>query len=656
MASSNSPFSLRPWPIGDKKPKNLGEFIARISAQSGGFRNVTEAKLREEIAAQEDNHIEAEGSSEEEEDEDTESKTVVTAREEFLRNIEVAHQSAILSLDFVSLLLTKQEPRALTTLSPELRELVGIGTLGASKLNESNITDERRHGDSSVATGWRLMGVNNIVDSVVATAEKLEKEMQLETSYWADVLAVSQSGWAVCAMPQEKHTLGVRFGFAESAPEFRDSSIAPLRRNGDGTIRLGLGRVGGGSQRIRLTLKKKGVVVDQSPLPRRIPDDAPLQDRVREARNTAFHQELWYEINKEARILLSSDVYSDSSSITWKQDSETELIVTLEDLGEPDNTNESMTSMHCSCTAYYIYMQFLLFQGHRLNYYRRTTMTQLPLNRMQQPYVILRAIIAYTEYFKDCKAVADFLDDLVFTLRRAGIPTATSKFTTQLLSPILLQNGPSRRNAKSELNFIHYLVNRLDSTFELAVTPEAKIFGRVRIMAFPYPQIHLVISLTPFPSPNGAVGGDKDGASAKEEVKNPLADIYPPADSNREMYPSAKDAIYYLQQATTRALAQHLAVTAVEKLGRDDIYWTETTNGPGVRDRDGREARIKIVKDSDGRLVLSLDGQWQEGKRTAKIFSRWRADHGDEKGDSIIDAVLQVMQSYPQQQGGEAAD
>lgn len=654
MASS-SPFSLRPWPIGDKKPKNLGEFISRINAQSGGFRNVTEAKLREEITAQEDGRVEAEGSSDEEEDEDVELKSVTAAREEFLKNIEVAHQSAMLSLDFVSLLLTKQDPRALSTLSPELRELVGIGTLGASKLNESNITEARRQDDLAVATGWRLMGVNNMVDSVVAAAEKLEKEMQLETKYWADVLTVSEGGWAVCAAPQEPHTLGVRFGFAESAPEFRNSSIAPFRRNDDGTVRLGLGRVGGGSQRVRLTLKKNGIIVDQSPLPGRISDDAPLQDRVREARNTAFHQELWYEINREARTLLSSDVYSDSSSITWKQDPETDLIFTLEDLGEPDNANERMTNMQCSCTAYYIYIQFLLFQGHRQNYHRRTTMAQLPPNRMQPPYAILRAVIANTEYFRDCKAMTDFLDDLVFTLKRAGISTAACKSATQPLAPIVLQGNLTRRNAKTELNFINYLAGRLESAFELAITPEVRIFGRARIMVVPYIQMHFNISLMPFSPHIGTTESNKDATSTNQGAKNILENLYPPADLNREAYPNAKDAIYYIQQATIRALTHILAVTAEQKLGRDDIYWTETVHGPGVVDRDASEARVNI-EDSDGRLILSLDGQWKEGNRTARRVWTWRADRGDERGDSITDAVVRVMQSYSQQQGDEAAE
>ncbi|KAI1804765.1 subunit 17 of mediator complex-domain-containing protein [Daldinia bambusicola] len=654
--ASGSPFSLRPWPIGDKKPKNLGEFIARISAQSGGFRNVTEAKLREEIAAQEDGRVEIEGSSDEEEDEDAEMKSVTVAREEFLKNIEIAHQSAMLSLDFVSLLLTKQDPRALSTLSPELRELVGIGTLGASKLNESNVTEERRQDDIAVATGWRLMGVNNMVDSVVAAAEKLEKEMQLETKYWADVLAVSENDWAVCAMPQEKHTLGVRFGFAESAPEFRNSSIAPLKRNDDGTVHLGLARVGAGSQRIRLTLKKNGVVMDQSPLPGRIPDEAPLQDRVREARNTAFHQELWYELNREARTLLSADIYSDSSSITWKQDSETDLIFTLEDLGEVDNANERIINPHGpSCTAYYIYVQFLLFQGHRQNYYRRTTMAQLPPNRMPPPYAILRAVIANNEYFQDCKAMTQFLDDLVFTLKRAGVSTATCKSTIQPLTTTLLQSNLTRRNAKTELNFINYLVGRLESTFELAITPEVKVFVRARVVVVPYIQMHFFISLTPFPQNNNPES-NKDDTTMNEGVKNPLADLYPPTDAIREPYSSARDAIYYIQQATIRALAHRLAEATAEKLGRDDIYWTETVNGPGVVDRDDREARVSLDEDKDGHLILSLDGRWQEGKSTSRVLSTWKADRGDEKGDSIAAAVLRVMQNYPQPQGDGVAD
>jgi mediator of RNA polymerase II transcription subunit 17 len=50
MSSGDGPpLSLRPFPVGDQKPKNLAEFIARVNAQPGGFRSVTEDKLREEL-------------------------------------------------------------------------------------------------------------------------------------------------------------------------------------------------------------------------------------------------------------------------------------------------------------------------------------------------------------------------------------------------------------------------------------------------------------------------------------------------------------------------------------------------------------------------------------------------------------------------------
>jgi mediator of RNA polymerase II transcription subunit 17, fungi type len=94
-ANSQIPFTLRPWPTGDKKPQNLAEFISRVNAQPGGFRDLREAELRREIQAKQEGRLEEDGiSSSEEEDEDDDEeaeaakgKTAAVAREEFLRNI-----------------------------------------------------------------------------------------------------------------------------------------------------------------------------------------------------------------------------------------------------------------------------------------------------------------------------------------------------------------------------------------------------------------------------------------------------------------------------------------------------------------------------------------------------------------------------------------
>ncbi|KAI1392537.1 subunit 17 of mediator complex-domain-containing protein [Hypoxylon trugodes] len=661
MTSPGTPFSLRPWPIGDKKPKNLGEFIARVNAECGGFRNVTEAKLREEIAAGEIGTIDTQEPEEEDEEDEEEvdtdkTKYAVGAREEFLKNIEFAHQSAMLALDCVSLLCSKHKPQdAVSTLSTALRERVGLGTLGASRVSETNITETRQQDDLVVSTGWRLMGVNNMVDSVVAAAEKLEKEIELETKYWDAILSVSERGWAVCSMPQEPHTLGVMFGFAESNPEFRKWSLAPLRRNDDGTVRMDLGRVGKGSQRVRVTTKKNGIIVDQSPLPGRISDDAPLPDRVLEARNTAFHQELWYEINREARTLLSSSVYSNSSNVTWQQDEETDVIFTLEDLSEPDNLNERISVVDCACTTHYVYMQFLLYQGHRQNYHRRRTMAQIPSSRvaMHQPYAILRAVIAHSEYTKNCKTMADFLENLVSLLQRVGISTATCRSASQPLPPALLHNTSTRRNQKMELNFINHLVGRLESTFELTITPETRLFVRSRIVIVPYIGTVFGVSLTPFTfqingNENKNLNNTYQGTNgANNGVSNPLETSYPPSDPTRDPYPNAKEAAYYIRQAAARAVVTKVIEEISEQLDRDDISWAETVNGPGISDRDDKEARIEITEDQDGRLMLSLHAQWLAGKDIVSRTWTWRADRqgsGDASGESLSALVLKVMQ------------
>lgn len=122
----------------------------------------------------------------------------------------------MISLDFISLLLSKDTPvQASTSISPSLRELAGMGTLGADKTVAPRFTKEQNQENKKIAKGWKASNLSKTVDSILASATRLEKEIDAETKYWEQVLAVSESGWAVCRLPQEKHTLGVRFGFSE---------------------------------------------------------------------------------------------------------------------------------------------------------------------------------------------------------------------------------------------------------------------------------------------------------------------------------------------------------------------------------------------------------------------------------------------------------
>ncbi|KAI1365451.1 subunit 17 of mediator complex-domain-containing protein [Xylaria arbuscula] len=632
---ATTPFSLRPWPTGDKKPQNLAEFIARVNAQNGGFRNLNEAELRQEIESMKrgtlDDHgiqgsdVEDDDAEDADEGDEAKHKNALVAREEFLRNIEFAHQSAMLALDSISLLLSKDVPvQAGTTLSPALRDLVGIGTLGASKLKEPNITEAQIQDDLSVATGWRVMGINSMVDSVLAAAERLEKEIELETKYWADILAVSDDGWTVCALPQEPHTLGVRFGLAESGAEFRNNSIAPLIRNDDGTIKLGVGKVGGGSQRIRITVKKGGAVTDQSPLPARIPDDAPLKDRVREARNTIFHQELWYELNREARVLLAHDVYYDGPAITWKQSQDAEFVLTLEDLDEQDETGANFLEGVRSAAAAYSFMQFLLFQSHRQNYHKRTSLSpsvrQADTNN--STYNILRSLISRFEYFNKSADLGHHLSQLVRTLRRAGISTA---FFSVVPPPTPPATG-TRHTPTTELVWVQQLVFNLVSLYTFTITPEARIWCYSR--GFVRQSIGTLFTMSLKP-PSG---------DTKDLLPNPLEAVYPPAD----YCANVQEAVYYLCQAAVRVLSQNLARTAAEQLGDESIQWSEGISGIGIKSTKGKDIRIDIDVVED-KIVLSLKADWHTDKTSQTGTWTWDSESQNAERETIQDVVLKIM-------------
>lgn len=89
--SIGPPLSLRPVPVGDKKPKVIADFIARVNAEPGGFRAVNSEELRAELRQREERGhngitLESEESSDEEEGDG--SKDINAIRLEVLKNIE----------------------------------------------------------------------------------------------------------------------------------------------------------------------------------------------------------------------------------------------------------------------------------------------------------------------------------------------------------------------------------------------------------------------------------------------------------------------------------------------------------------------------------------------------------------------------------------
>ncbi len=210
----------------------------------------------------------------------------------------VAHRDSGILLEFVSLLPSKENPvQASTTLSAHLRQLVGIGTLGATALAAP--AHNRLPDHKMMAVGRKLQDINSSADKTLAAAIRLQQEIKEETKYWAEVLAVSENGWPTFHHPQIPHTMGVKFGFANAAAEFGANSTAPMLRGDDGSVVLECAKACAQPKRLQVTIYEGDTIAGKSSLPKPAPSDAPLEARVKEARDTIFAVELWHELNRE---------------------------------------------------------------------------------------------------------------------------------------------------------------------------------------------------------------------------------------------------------------------------------------------------------------------------------------------------------------------
>jgi hypothetical protein len=132
------------------------------------------------------------------------------------RNPRRAHAEAIYALNFISLLVSKHNPRqAEMSMSGYLRQQVPIGSLGIDVIKTPEPPAALRQDIEAVSRGWKLESFDSAATKLLQSACRLEDEVAAETRYWAEVLAVKEKGWRVCRLPREKQTLGVQFGFLE---------------------------------------------------------------------------------------------------------------------------------------------------------------------------------------------------------------------------------------------------------------------------------------------------------------------------------------------------------------------------------------------------------------------------------------------------------
>ncbi|KZZ96072.1 RNA polymerase II mediator complex component SRB4 [Moelleriella libera RCEF 2490] len=495
MEEKGPPLSLRPFPIANREPKDLAEFIARVNTQPGGFRALSVQKLRDDIVArdspnaadsdQDDGDV-SDGGGGGGGNEEEPARDPILARAEVLKNIEIAGNTAMLTLDSLSLLLSKQSPtQAGLTLSQQLREMVGIGTLGADRLDEPMVNPHKAEDEEEVALGWTLMQINETRDAAEAAGKLLQREVEAESKYWEDVVAVKRCGWSICRVPRSRDMLGVRFGFSEAAADFKNNGSAPMKRGDGGSVELDLGRLGGVSEGLAVSYERDGKLVGRSVLRPPAGRDNSLEAKVLEARNTIFSQELWHELGLEARTLAGYGVRRQGSKLTWPLDTSSRITLELVPL-DSDGVVKDEEALPESYVAegMHVALHVLLSYAHRYNELMRTRPmpSHISRTRGQQVYALLRPIIARMTSISNMTQCASLLGDMTGALERAGFSPSfvlkTAPYSTTGAQ------GPNQPGAAQAL-VRSMLLQPIEFHFDFTVTPQASLTIRGRTFLFP---------------------------------------------------------------------------------------------------------------------------------------------------------------------------
>lgn len=325
------------------------------------------------------------------------------------------------------------------------------------------VSELEKHNQEMASIGWRMQSLNGAADSLLKSAARLEEEMARETTYWDQVLAIKEKGWSLSRLPREKHTLGVRYGFAESYADFRNRGLAALRRDADGNVSLdrGLGSTGGKSLRVRILQQGKPVASSTKGSNDISEDDSVTKD-ILKARNSIFDEELHHELHREARNLVNQGVRCADGRVLLPYEKDKQIEIDLVSLEDESEDAEAPTGDSTIADAIVLSLRIFLCHAHRQTLHRRSR-TPPPLleAKPSRPiYALLKPIIEHFQHQSQLASLQQFLQHLQKTLSAANLSFSFDPPT----SPY---NLPATSNTSLLSTLLHPLTTPLHSTTTL---------------------------------------------------------------------------------------------------------------------------------------------------------------------------------------------
>lgn len=258
-----------------------------------------------------------------------------------------------------------------------------------------------------------------------------------------------------------------------AAPSFYNRSLGALRRNVDGSIYLDQGIADSTPKQVRIRIQTEMAITGQSAPFQSVQDQASIGSSILLARNTIFEEELWQELNREARTLANQGVRAVGDEIICSMTVNKRIVLDLKAIedqepqyradGLNDNTTAEMISLS---------LRLLLSYAHRQNYRRRSRHAIVISSRPppNPTYNLLRPVLARLHH----EAIISDLTNLLAPLSRALISagSAESSYTTiiaQVTSAIQAQAQLSKNTPSISERTVNALMNNLSAEFTIPI-------------------------------------------------------------------------------------------------------------------------------------------------------------------------------------------
>lgn len=179
---------------------------------------------------------------------------------------------------------------------------------------------------------------------------------------------------------------------------------------------------------ILVQIRQAGQIVGTSDVPTLAPDiETSIEDRIRQARNALFEEELFHELNREARVLANLGVETTKDRVRYKSTEDQRVFIHLVDL-EEETEMRDLGPQDILAKSIATSLRLLLSYAHRQNLHQRSQ-APAPLTAKKRnlpEYSLLRPILNHLRHTSVLQSMTTFLNNLLASMKSAAL---TSYYT-----------------------------------------------------------------------------------------------------------------------------------------------------------------------------------------------------------------------------------